>query len=111
MGYDLRVKSCLGYFKISQAVKILGFLAIIGMVGDFASGNPIIGCVRAIEVAAFLALLHKDDEFRRMVFFYAFVFSCVVSPALVMCGVEGFSINMEAAANRSCRDLKKDEMK
>ena len=46
-----------------------------------------------------------------MLFFYAFVFNCIAGPTLVFMGAEGYEINVQKAAERSCENMKEDEMK
>ena len=107
-----RLRSCLGYFKIHQAVTIFGIVASVGMVADFVGGYYTVGCVRAIEVVSFFAMTFKDGKFTRMCFFYAFVFNMVVGPSLYLFGVDGVTekLNISKAAERSCENMKEKEL-
>ena len=102
MKYDLRVKSCLGYFSVKDAVRILGIVACAGVCGDLASDNLLIALVRSTMVVAYIALLIKDTEYRRMMFLYAYIFNCIAQPAIFLLGAEGYEINATRAAERSC---------
>ena len=107
-----RLKTCLGYFKIHQAVTIFGIVATMGMFADFAGGYYTIGCVRAIEVTAFFTMTLRDNHFTRMCYFYSFVFSVVAGPGLFLLGVDGVTekLDISKAAKRSCEHMSEKEL-
>ena len=85
----LKLKSCLGYFKIHQAVSVFGIISCMGMFADYAGGYYVIGTIRAIQVVAFFTMTYNDTKFTRMIFFYAFVFNMIAAPSLFLLGVDG----------------------
>ena len=95
--YDYRLtfklKSCLGYFSIPDAIRVLGIISIAGLCGDIASGHLFIALVRATQVVAFIGTRYQDSAYWRMLFFYAFIFNVIAQPTLVLMGAEGFEIN------------------
>ena len=108
----VKVKTCFGYFRVPEAVRIFGIASCVGLIADFAGGFYVVAVVRAMQVAAYFAMVFNDSRFTRMCFFYTFVGNLVVAPSLYLLGTDGVTdiFNISRAAQRRCENYNNAEL-